>query len=517
MTYENAKQNIRIALDNYFCHANGNICRDDISERFIDRLAHDSVDAKAGLRQLFSQSPAWVPELDAMVINGNRTCDTDWSRVKQLISEIIPDYYKNPDLPIACRLFRNPTALTDTEKLTAIETMNAIAPGAYREGRKLSRVFKAMCVALGCADETAGSEFQWKYAQLADELSAKKIDFKLYVSINPAHFLTMSNPKCDSRGNTLTSCHSFNSTEYEYNNGCSGYARDNVSFIVFTVADPNNPETLNNRKTTRQVFAYRPGSGLLLQSRMYNTSGGTRGQQEDSKLYRDLIQRELSMLENRPNLWQTYPATGDYSNLVKTGYEFGGYADWNYSEFDGKISIRQDCQRETVTPLYVGDWGLCIDCGDECNTGLYCDNCNPGKYTCDHCGEHCDETYVVYDENGNEIEVCDYCRDEYYVYCNHCGYYYHQDTIVFDYQDNYICPDCIDRYYKYCDECQEYYPEQMTVEYYDKYGDTRHVCDDCASEINVITCPNCYQYVEVCKDGTCPDCGHVIVEEEEIA
>ncbi len=81
------------------------------------------------------------------------------------------------------------------------------------------------------ADEAAGSEFQKLYAQFADELSARQIGFKLYVSINPVHFLTMSNPKADSRGCILTSCHSINSTDYQYNNGCSGYARDHVSFI----------------------------------------------------------------------------------------------------------------------------------------------------------------------------------------------------------------------------------------------------------------------------------------------
>ena len=62
-------------------------------------------------------------------------------------------------------------------------------------------------------------------------------------------------------------------------------------------ADPDVPETLNNRKTVRQIFAYQPGNGLLLQSRLYNTSGGVRGAHEDSKLYRDLIQRELAELE----------------------------------------------------------------------------------------------------------------------------------------------------------------------------------------------------------------------------
>lgn len=29
----------------------------------------------------------------------------------------------------------------------------------------------------------------------ADELGGKKLNFKLYLSINPCHFVTMSNPK----------------------------------------------------------------------------------------------------------------------------------------------------------------------------------------------------------------------------------------------------------------------------------------------------------------------------------
>ena len=43
----------------------------------------------------------------------------------------------------------------------------------------------------------------------------------------------------------------------------------------------------------RQMFAYKVNNGLLLQSRLYNTSGGTYGAQKESKLYRDLVQREI--------------------------------------------------------------------------------------------------------------------------------------------------------------------------------------------------------------------------------
>ncbi len=196
-----------------------------------------------------------------------------------------------------------------------------IHTGSRNLGKQVAEIYQELAVELNAGKapyieqrerliaeyKAAGrhSELQSALKQLADN-RRKKIDFKLYVSLNPAHFITMSNPKDDKRGDTLTSCHSFNSTSYSYNNGCSGYARDEYTFITFVAADPSNPETLNNRKTMRQIFAYKPGNGLLLQSRLYNTSGGTYGAQEDSKLYRDLVQREISDLEGAPNLWQTY-------------------------------------------------------------------------------------------------------------------------------------------------------------------------------------------------------------------
>ncbi|MBQ4405044.1 MAG: hypothetical protein II857_11650 [Selenomonadaceae bacterium] len=168
------------------------------------------------------------------------------------------------------------------------------------------------------------------FAQFADELNGKKIDFKLYLSINPCHFLTMSNPKRDNRGSTMTSCHSFNVMDCEYNFGCSGYARDDVTFIVFPASNPDNPETLNNRKTTCQIFMYRPYNELLLQSRLYNTHGGTCGTQTESKLYRDLVQRELSELEGVPNLWKTEKYCGNKQTIhIPCGNGFGGYADWS--------------------------------------------------------------------------------------------------------------------------------------------------------------------------------------------
>ena len=157
-----------------------------------------------------------------------------------------------------------------------IDAINQLAPNAYAPRKKRSRIFKAFCDALGVTDLSAGSEYQRLFAQFADELSTKKIDYKLFVSISPAHFLTMSNPKKDKRG------------------------------------------------TTRQLFMYRTNNGLLLQSRLYNTSGRACGAQAESKPYRDLVQRELSELEcvlnkriNRSELENTIEKINEIIVMVK--------------------------------------------------------------------------------------------------------------------------------------------------------------------------------------------------------
>lgn len=549
-----AEENIRQALRDYAAHTSKTEVLEDVRDPFIRQLAHDSSYAKQGLRELFSKSPVWDAKLDALVINGTRTHNPDYDRIYQLAYKILEKPLRSSEydwgtLTNAISFFSNPE-VDETTKQLYIDSIRRLAPKAYSPTKKPSRIFKAICVALGVADETAGSEFQRLYAQFADELSAKKIGFKLFVSINPAHFITMSNPKQDRRGTTLTSCHSFNSTEYDYNNGCSGYARDDVSFIVFTVNDPMDAETLNNRKTTRQIFAYRPGSGLLMQSRMYNTAGGTYGAVEDSKLYRDLVQREISMLEDVPNLWKTYSSTGDMRSLILEGSGFGGYPDWAYENFDGHISIRADCDEDTVDPLVVGTYGLCIVCGDEIDKGLYCCDRKHGIYVCDECGCRCEELFDVRNSDGEWIQVCERCRDDNYVCCEECGEYWPEDNVTYV-DGSYYCDSCLDEYCEECDECGDYHRssrmydayrdgEEVRVcencrdeDYYccDRCGDLHHgddmrrvykadgydyyLCEDCSEDFTL--CPHCGELIEVKNDGTCPHCGVVVEEMEEEA
>lgn len=551
---ERAKQNIWQALEDYGAHTDQTEILDDVTSSFVNRLAKDSSYAKQELRELFRKSPVWCEELDALVINGTRTHDPDYNRIRELAVNILwtPAIAKGvtaEDVRAVINFFSEQEQ-GDRERARRVEVINRLAPKAYVPGKKLSRVFKSICKSLGIADETAGSEFQKLYAQFADELTSRKISFKLFVSINPAHFITMSNPKCDNRGPCLTSCHSFNSTEYEYNNGCSGYARDKYTFIVFTVDDPTVPETLNNRKTTRQIFAYKPGNGLLLQSRMYNTSGGVYGAAEDSKLYRDLVQREISALEEVPNLWKTGKfVDNEYSDCISTGFGFGGYEDWTHSDFDAHVSIRNDHAYDYES-FAVGTYGLCICCGDEISEGLYCNECKEdNSRQCDCCGEYVSELCTVHDSRGDgEIEVCLDCRDESYSYCDECGEYWDNDSVTRIANGNYVCDECLREYYEECDVCGEYFrrsemTEAQDVRGIDVYvcescyskhyeccdecgayrltenmrvvhrsgGDVVVVCEDCIDEFTA--CPECSEYIEECDDGTCPNCGCVIEKE----
>ena len=475
------EKNIRQAIMDYARHTRQDDVMHSMCDRFVTRLAKDSVAAKRELRNLFRQSPVWDEELDALVINGTRTHDPDPDEIHALASEILlpaRTFDNYDDIDMAVYFFSAKD--TDVWMEDYISAIKKLAPKAYAPGKKKSRIFKALCQNLGLADETAGSDFQRAFAKIADEMSAKRINFKLFVSLNPAHFLTMSNPKWDERGDTLTSCHSLNSTEYSYNSGCSGYARDVVSFIAFTASDPNDPETLNNRKTTRQVFMYKPGNGVLLQSRLYNTSGGTRGAQEETKVYRDLIQREISDLEDAANLWKTWKYTSDENRIViPSGFGFGGYVDWVHPEFDARISVRSDHMNDYV-PFTVGEEGLCISCGDETTRGVFCDDCMDSE-TCDCCENSCSQTYEVRDQNGHEQYVCESCLDEYYTRCDECGHRYENDSMTNVCGDD-LCPSCRDELCSCCEDCGEWHYDRAMLSATDANGYTVQVCSECAHD-----------------------------------
>jgi len=488
--------NIWSALDDYFRHADSDDVYENISEQFVSRLASDSIISKRALRQLFRHSQAWNENLQAIIINGTKTHNPDYTLVHDLANSILYPAKMDADcdnlnlIERAVCFFSRPNDQADYY----IDAINQLAPYAYAPRKKRSRIFKAICDSLGVTDLSAGSSFQHLFAQFADELSTKKIDFKLFMSLNPAHFLTMSTPKRDDRGSTLTSCHSFNVLDCDYNCGCSGYARDDVTFIVFTASNPDNPETLNNRKTTRQLFMYKPFNGLLLQSRLYNTHGGTCGAQAESKLYRDLVQREISELEGVPNLWKTEKYCGNKHDIrIACGDGFGGYADWVHPDFDAKISIRQDHEHDYEI-FNVGTYGLCISCAGELYSKLLCEDCNHDDCElCQECENYTSETWEVFNRHGERIQVCDHCLNEYYRLCVHCEEYHDKSQMTMIHDGSYVCSRCLSDDYLLCNECDEYFLADEVSLAIDQNGNNVYVCDHCRDK-HYTQCSECEKF-----------------------
>ena len=273
------------------------------------------------------------------------------------------------------------------------------------------------------------------------------------------------------------------------------------------------------------MFAYKPGNGVLLQSRMYNTSVGTCGQVEESQLYRDLIQREISALEGQPNLWKAFDsATGFGSRWVVSGDGFGGYADWPHSKFGGKVCIRFDHldndEPRNCEPLEIGTWGLCVKCGNEIDEGMYCDFCDSEEYVtyCDACGDGIkieDEVYTVFDSDGDERHVCEHCRDENYTECDHCGEY-HANSVMERINGWDVCPSCLEKLYETCEDCGDYCERDEMCLVINWNGDEAYVCEYCRKD-HYETCDACGELIhealmcdahDVCGDEVrvCQDC-----------
>ena len=399
------------------------------SSLFIDKLASESYRSKNDLRKLFAKCKGYDENMDAIVINANKDIQPDPDLIYSYAYDIM--YPAINTLKISRSLFDSimyffqatnrefaEAFKNSTEK--SLHTILAEFPNIFKNGKydpnqKKSRIFKAICDEIGVTDDRKGSEFQSNFAKFADEVNIKRLPFKLYASINPCHFLTMSNPKCDTRGNMLTSCHSFNSQSYRFNNGCTGYATDPSTIIVFTTDDEKNKELLNNRKTTRQLFMYKPGNHVIMQSRLYTTEGGTHGEQETSITYREAIEKVISDAEGIPNLWNVYKATKNnlYNSIIDKNDYFGGYPDWEYDDFCAKIIVHRNTNIKDAEKIHVGHSGICIVCGERTSEGLYCSNHDFTSYYCEECHTmhniRRDQMHTITDENGIMRTICDDC------------------------------------------------------------------------------------------------------------
>lgn len=522
LKYEFVKKETAEALVEYYEATDEYEDINCIEPIFVERMAHDSVyDRKKPLRELLRKHGDFNEIVDGIVVNGRVDHEPNRDVIDILVNDLINpafyslqsngDYDRAATIAMASRYFY----LDDYhgEYLTAL---NRIAPHAYHEGRKITKIFHKFAEAIGVVNNAKGSEWNRKYALLCDEY-AEKSDITVCFSIGLPAFMTMSNPYDDLRGPAMVSCHSLNS-EHSYKAGCAGYARDGVTIIAYTCKDISNQNSRYTRKTMRQLFEYRPGSGLLLQSRLYKCGatageayGGTIGKQPESKVLRELLEKIISECEGKPNLWRSFPYCGNDEGInFYDANGFGGYSDYDYSKNAPMVAILKERDSD-CTGFPIGAQGRCWTCGDLDNT-IQCYDCQGAP--CAYCGDRYNEgsMYEVYDEDGCERLVCGDCYSRYYSECTCCGQA-HETSYMHEAIDSWgdivmLCEDCSENgEYHECPDCGRLVHIDDECCVHDDCGDEMWVCPDCRDS-NYTMCDDCHEYYpdSEMEDKLCPDC-----------
>lgn len=377
------------------------------------------------------------------------------------------------------------------------DKINEILPDVHaHNGEKTSRVVNRICTYLGYNKHP---EYNREFAKYADSLSPLIIKRHTVLSLNPLDYLTMS------FGNSWASCHTIdkenrrrmpNSYEGQYSSGTISYMLDPSSMVFYTVdASYNGNEYWNQPKINRQMFHW--GQEKLVQGRLYPQDND--GCDSVYVPYRNIVQEIISTIFEFPNLWTLKKGTTPASEYI---YSYGThYCDYNHYS---NCSLSRPKGNENENYFDVGASPICIECGERHDNtenincchgyGVRCADCGctiydeDGEYWvngdvycrdcvsyCDYCEEyHRGENYYI---EGRDIDVCEYCYNEYFVYCECCACDVHRDDATWvESENSYVCDDCLYRYYTQCDECDEWVRR-----------------DDVESDGNREFCPDCYE------------------------
>ena len=361
-------------------------------------------------------------------------------------------------------------------------------------GEKMSRVVNKICKYLGYDKHP---DYNREYAKFADALSPLVIKRHTILSLNPLDYLTMS------FGNSWASCHTIdkanrrgmpNNYQGQYSSGTMSYMLDPSSMVLYTVdASYDGNEYWTQPKINRQMFHW--GENKLVQSRLYPQ--GNDGCDEVYKPYRELVQEIISTIFDFPNLWNTTKGAEAASRYIIT--EGTHYED--YENFDScRLCVPKDNTNEF--DFTVGASPICIECGERHNISENINCCTSEAVYCADCGCRIDSEYDEYCVDG-----CIYCRNC-VSYCDHCEEYHRENDNYIESTEEYVCDYCRDNYYSYCDICHNYAPMD-NVRYIE--AEDICVCENCEEEVAM--CEHCereflVEHLETTKDGItlCSEC-----------
>lgn len=462
------------------------------------------LEVKEPLFNLFRNHPNWNEEAKQIVYKTEVCREVDTTKARSHLFYITGNQYmskSNPDhaLYFTFKDIKIKTFLTEEDA----EALNTAYPdGRFKAGQKYSRVANKVLIHYGFDKYP---NYNKDFAAFADAVNPLKVTAITTISVNILDYLFMSN------GNSWSSCHTIINNSGQNYGGCYragtlSYALDNCT-IIFSVIDSNydGKDYSEQKKIFRQTFFYE--DGFLSQQRLYpqendNTEEGA----SFTKQFRNLVEDVIATCENKPNLWKK--ADIRYNSI---GYQYADYACFTAHRY--KMS---EIEEESHT-FEVGGVPYCIVCGEQRDDGsnrwLSCKCCRSEALTCYECGCDIDEDEDFY-INGHWY--CWNCSTT----CDHCGDHIAYGESISD--DNIeLCEYCFNQYYIRCDDCNSLIQirGRRTDDYY-VTASGRTICDSCYGD-DYFTCDDCGEIYhwndrfEHDGDYLCEDCYDSAVEEEE--
>lgn len=384
----------------------------------------------------------------------------------------------------------------------------------FRPGMKSTKVMRKICEHYGW-DKIKGyhfeldgtytevNQFEREYAKYCDALCPIKVTRHTCISLNPIDFLLMSN------GNSWNSCHYIGKSSHQagcYSSGTISYMLDEHSFVFYTVSsDFNGVEIERQPKLQRQMFGY--NDNQLFQSRLYPTSNDSGAKQTYTDI-RNIVQKVIADCCNKPNLWVKRSTNDD----VWLGSGATAYPDWEHFNSLCSISTFKDSVDDDHNGIEMGTEPICIVCGYSHETEDSISCCS-SKYECECCGSAIDDEddvyyvddrpycrdCVIYCEicgryeltehstyiDGEGIDVCNECRDEYFTWCGCCNEYVRNENVTYVENDGFfVCDGCLEDNYTQCADCGDYIAYDDAHEVINKEtGEITFYCNSCFDEM----------------------------------
>jgi hypothetical protein len=327
------------------------------------------------------------------------------------------------------------------------------------------------------------------------EAIAQRIGSYVTVSANPLDFIAATY-NC----NYMSSCYKptpYDHDSVNYHNACLAYWLDTHTLMSYVTNEI--PASINSTPyKIGRAWLHVILNGLspcIVYGREYNSIHGLPG-----KLAREYIYLGIKQLCFADDIdvisssWK-YTDAKDYVNI-----RYGkGYAPIYTNDINDYSLVYYITGHKPESPILTLMPAMCFTCGcrTDTNKSQICSDCanvNDNSCICWECDNRFnpdDGMYIDYHD------ICSYCVDEYYRYCDTCNEYVRRN----DYNDdNNMCEGCFNESHSECPIC--------TIRYVSDHGrdiGIKHI-DNVDISLNGYICPDCYDTI-VQHMIDCDNCG----------